>query len=157
MDFKNIVDRAADFFNNGFSCSQSVFMAFAPEVGLEVGQAARIASPFGGGISRMGETCGAVTGALMALGAKLGHQVGGDDVAKERMYELARMLFASFKERNGTLLCRELLGIDIGDPVQNARAREEGLFKTRCPGFVCDAAEIIEDIIKMELAIRSNN
>ncbi|MBN1316653.1 MAG: C_GCAxxG_C_C family protein [Anaerolineales bacterium] len=142
MEPNYYIDRATGFYDRGFNCSQSLFMAYAPLLEIEVNQAARIAAPFGGGFGRLGRTCGVVTGALMALGGQLGHDVA-DNEAKDRSYALAREFQALFVERNGSVLCRDLLGRDISDPEQLELAREEEVFKTRCPGLIRDAAEIV--------------
>ncbi len=140
-------DRAVSRFREGCNCSQAVLSAFATELGLEPGAALRIASAFGGGIGRTGQTCGAVTGALMALGLKYGPTQAGDKAAKERMVILAREFLARFQAREGATLCRDLLGIDIGTPEGHQAARDQDLFKSFCPKLVADAVEIVEQMI----------
>jgi len=147
MNSNEIVDRAVTFFDQGYSCSQSVFMAYAPLIDLDDAKAARIGSMFGAGIGRLGRTCGAATGALMALGGYLGHDTAGDKEAKLRSYALAREFIVLFTERNGSSTCLELVGRDISDPEQLEIAREEGIFKTRCPEFVRSAVEIVGEMI----------
>jgi len=142
MDNTHIRDLAASRFEAGYNCSQSVFSAFAERLDLPVETALKIAAPFGGGIGRLGEVCGAVSGALMALGLHAGHTAAQDPEAKERTYRMARAFAAEFQRRHGCLTCRELLGCDIGTPEGQQQAREAGLFKQRCPAFVSDAAEI---------------
>jgi C_GCAxxG_C_C family probable redox protein len=147
----NQVERAALRFEEGFSCSQSVFSAFAPQLGLDCKTALKVAGAFGGGMGRMGETCGAVTGAFMVIGLKHGRTEADDEEAKERTYELAREFARRFERRNGSIMCRELLGRDIGIPEQRMLAKEEGLFATLCSKFVRDAAEILEQIVEMQM------
>ena len=131
-------------FRQNFNCAQSVLVAFAPQLGLDENQALRMASPFGGGVARRGQVCGAVTGALMALG--LAH--GADTSAgKEDAYLLGREFLQRFEARHGRSLCRELLDIDISTPEGHQQAREKGLFKSLCPLFVGDAAEIVEEML----------
>lgn len=137
---------AAMRFQEGYNCSQSVFSAFAGRLDLPVDVALKIAAPFGGGIGRLGEVCGAVSGALMALGMAEGH-TAPNPAAKERTYGLARAFIDEFRCRHGAITCRELLGCDIGTPEGQQQAREAGLFKQRCPLFVRDAAEIVAETL----------
>ncbi len=138
---------AADHLHDaGFNCSQAVFAALAPDLGLEQETALKIAAAFGGGISRMGETCGAVTGALMAVGLKDGFAEPGP-AAKERVYQLGRQFMARFRELHGSIRCRDLLGCDLSTPEGLAEARQRGLFKNQCPLYVKDAVQIASEMI----------
>ena len=144
----SIADQAITCFGEGFSCSQAVFSVFAPQWGLDRITALKVASPFGGGMGRLGETCGAVTGALMAIGLKYGQTIGEDKAAKEKSYELVRQFAERFKARNrGCLTCRELLGADISTPEGLQKVRETQAFTVMCPKFVRDAAEIVEELL----------
>ena len=140
------VDVAVSRFSEGFSCSQSVLAAFAPELGVDANAALRVSAAFGGGMGRTGGTCGAVTGALMALGLKYGAIVA-DPVAKERAYALTREFIAKFEARQGATACADLLGVNIGTPEGLAAARETNLFKTVCPVLVASAAAIVGQMI----------
>ncbi len=96
----------------------------------------------------MGETCGAVTGALMVIGLKYGQTISEDKAAKEKSYELVRQFAERFKVRNrGCLTCRDLLGADISTPEGMQKLREKQAFTTLCPKFVRDAAEIVEELL----------
>ena len=139
------IDMARSRFSEGFSCSQSVLAEFAPELGLDADAALRVSAAFGGGMGRTGGTCGAVTGALMALGLKYGATVA-DPVAKERTYALTREFIARFEARHGATACADLLGVNIGTPEGQAAAREANLFKTTCPGLVASAAAILKEM-----------
>jgi C_GCAxxG_C_C family probable redox protein len=141
-------DRAVFCFKGGLNCAQSVFSAFAPELGLGRGKAAMAATAFGGGMARMGETCGAVTGAFMAISLKHGNSRPRDTQMKERTYEIVREFVQKFKERSGSIVCRELLGCDISTPEGRDRAKAEGLFDTVCTKLVRDSAEILEELLK---------
>ncbi len=136
-----VIELAEARHQQGYNCAQSVFSALAERVGLPVETALKIAAPFGGGIGRLGEVCGAVSGGLMAIGAAEGH-TAADPAAKERSYRLARDFAEEFRRRHGAITCRELLGCDIGTPEGQQQAREAGLFKQRCPLYVRDAVEI---------------
>jgi C_GCAxxG_C_C family probable redox protein len=144
------IERAVSLFSEGFNCAQAVLAAFGPDLGLERELALKLAGAFGGGMGRMGETCGAVTGGLMALGLKFGPTRAGDEAAKERAYGLACRFFKEFEARNGSVLCRELLGCDLSAPEGRERAKEAGLHSSRCPGFVRAAAEILERLLELE-------
>jgi C_GCAxxG_C_C family probable redox protein len=130
----------------GFNCSQAVFSALAESRGLERALALKIASPFGGGIGRTGETCGAVSGALMALGLQLGFSEP-DPQAKEQMYALAREFMHRFQEQYGALACKALIGLDLSDPEDLQKAREQAVFTTKCPHFIAGAVEIAEAML----------
>ena len=140
------VDLALSRFSEGFSCSQSVLSAFAPDLGLDLDSALRVAAAFGGGMGRTGRTCGAVTGALMALGLKYGATRGDDKATKERTYALAREFLARFEARHGVTDCSALLGADISTAEGYSEIREAGRFKTTCPQVVAAAVEIAEQM-----------
>jgi C_GCAxxG_C_C family probable redox protein len=140
-------DHAVSVHKDGFNCAQAVFATFAPGLGLDEGAAARAASAFGGGIARTGQTCGAVTGALMTIGLARGSSRPAEKELKERSYEMAREFLRRFTERNGTVVCRDLLGCEILTPEGVARAKAQGLFDTVCVKVVKDAVEILEDML----------
>ena len=106
----------------------------------------RVAGAFGAGMARTGGTCGAVTGSLMVIGLKHAKTRKGDDNSRERAYALAQEFMRRFTERNGNMLCRELLGVDVSTPEGFAAVREKDLFRTICPKFVKDAGEILEGL-----------
>ncbi len=134
-------------FDEGYSCSQAVFSAYAEEMGLDRATALKIAGAFGGGMGRMAETCGAVSGALMVIGLKYGPTSPTDSATKEKSYELVREFVARFRARNGSIVCKELLGWDISTPAGHEVAKYRGLFVTLCPKYVADAAEIVEEVL----------
>ena len=109
----------------------------------------RLAAPFGGGMARMGETCGAVTGAFMVIGLQLGNTTAEDQESKERTYQLVREFVRRFAARHGSIKCRELLGCDLSTPEGWQRAREQGLFTTRCREFVRDSAQIVAELLSI--------
>jgi C_GCAxxG_C_C family probable redox protein len=98
-------------------------------------------------MARTGETCGSVTGALMVIGLNHAKMRKDDDDSRERAYALAQEFMDAFRERNGALLCRELLCVDVSTPEGIAAVRERDLFRTVCPKFVRDAGEILEEIL----------
>jgi C_GCAxxG_C_C family probable redox protein len=142
------IDRAISLFASGFSCSQSVLAAFGPSLGLDEDTCLRIASPFGAGMGRMQETCGAVTGAFMAIGLKYGKGLSGSSEDKDRSYALARELSRLFCEKHGTMRCRDLLGCDMNTNEGRKHIQEKDLFKTLCPLYVKEAVQILEKLLK---------
>lgn len=140
-------DTAVATFSEGFSCSQAVLLAFSEELGLDRATALKISTAFGGGMSSLALTCGAVTGALMVIGLKNGRAEAADAAAKEKTYEISREFVRRFTERHGSIVCRGLLGVDISTPEGKKRVSEQGLFSTLCPLFVADAVDSLEEII----------
>ena len=120
--------------------------SFGDQFGLARELSFKVAGAFGGGMARMGETCGAVTGALMAIGLKYGKVKAGDDGAREQTYKLAGEFVTRFKARRGSTICRELLGHNLGIAEERQTAHDKGLFATLCPQLVRDAVEIVEEI-----------
>jgi len=143
----NPVDTAVSLFAQGFSCSQSLLLAFAPRFGLDPNIAARIASPFGGGIARQGHVCGAVTGALMVVGLHAGHATADDREAKEAAYEKMRTLMARFAQAHGTTECRALIGYDLSTPEGYAAATDAEVFTRQCPEFVRTMATLVAEAL----------
>lgn len=142
-------EMAVRMFEQEFACSQSVFAAFADPADMSREAALRVASGFGGGLGRTGGTCGAVTGAIMALGLRhCGVPAEADPLGKQQAYPPVQEFLARFKTRHGSIVCRELLDCDLGTPEGLERAREQGLFKSRCPAFVRSAAEILEEMLQ---------
>lgn len=138
------VERAVSCFREGCSCAQAIFSCYGERGGLDREMALRLATPFGGGMGRMGETCGAVTGAFLALGLSL---ASPDPAEKQATYAAVRDFTERFKARNGSISCRELLGHDISTDEGLRIVKEEGLLTSRCEKYVRDAAEILEQML----------
>ena len=102
-------ERAKALFYEGYNCSQAVLCAFEDVTGLDRETSARIASSFGGGMGRLREVCGAVSGAVMALGICRGYSDPSDRGAKETHYRRIQEFAEQFREKNGSIICRELL------------------------------------------------
>lgn len=141
------VEKAVEYFNNGFCCSQAVFTTFATEYGIAEEFALKVATQFGGG-ARKGELCGSVSGALMALGLKYGFSDGNAQEEKELAHQKAEEFMNRFIEKKGTVVCRELLGHDLSKQGELEKCRELGVFKTICPEMVRCAAEIVEQMLE---------
>ena len=135
------------------NCSQAVCSTYAEDLGLDNVTALRLAAGFGAGMAYTGQTCGAVTGAIMVIGLKYGKlddnlpKEAAFARAKETIYAKVQEFERRFCELHGTVRCEELLGYAISDPAELAKVREAGFFKERCPAFVRDAAAILEEIL----------
>lgn len=140
-------EQAVDCFLNGFNCSQAVFSTYCQEYGLEVETALKIACGFGAGVGCLGETCGAVSGALMTIGLKYGKYRAEDHPSKEKTYALVKEFISRFEKKNGSIRCKDLLGVDISTAEGYQNAADNRLFRTTCPAMVGLACEILEDLI----------
>lgn len=139
-------EKAANNFREGYNCAQSVLLAFANKVGLKEDEALKLASSFGGGMGRLREVCGAVSAMFMIAGILKGYTEPNNDVVKADHYKLIQDLAAEFKLKHGTIICRELLGLDGTEfsPIPSARTDE--YYKERpCEEFIKCAAEIVEE------------
>jgi C_GCAxxG_C_C family probable redox protein len=137
---------ALEQFTNGLNCSQSVLSSFAENTAFSRIDLERIAAAFDGGIGE-GETCGAVTGALMVLGLKYGHThstIGNKEVINQASTEFKEKFIKHF----GSLNCKDLLGVNISQEDGHRTALESGVFETKCPEFIKDAIAIINTISK---------
>jgi C_GCAxxG_C_C family probable redox protein len=140
-------DVALASFNQGITCSSAVFSAFSEELGLDDKTAKKIGCGFGAGISRTGNICGAVSGAIIAIGLKFGKAEQGDDGATEKTRALTRRFIQEFIKKNGSVNCTELLGFNLINHDEYEAAGREKLFRTKCPELVRDAAVILENIL----------
>ncbi|PKG32065.1 MAG: hypothetical protein CW742_10115 [Methanoregula sp.] len=130
------------------TCSAAVFGAFAQDLGLDEKTARKIACGFGAGISRTGNICGAVSGAIMVIGLKYGREAPGDDGgATEKTRALTRQFIEEFTQKHGSVNCSGILGHNLSVPAEYDEAAKANLFRTKCPACVRDAAEILERIL----------
>ena len=140
------LEEAGVYFANNTNCAQSVFAPFAKKLGLDVNGALKIATPFGGGIAHTGQICGAVSGGLMAIGLAKGTDAN-NKANKDACYDLAEIFLNRFRELHCAITCLELLGFDLGDPAQSAKASQEMVFSQLCPKFVRDSSRIVAEIL----------
>ena len=146
---------AAELFLGGYNCAQSIVVAFCDVPGLEKDFAARISSSFGGGMGRMREVCGAVSGMLMVAGLLYGYETPGDDVSKKAHYQLVQERSGKFREEVGSIVCREILKNPPSDPNPTPRTAE--FYKTRpCARMVITAARILDEYIAEHPVEKSN-
>jgi len=142
------VEKAVSCFDEGFMCSQAVLSAYAEQFGLDREAALKVSAAFGGGMGRMGETCGAVTGAFMVIGLKYGRTMVQDTQSHEETNRLVKEFVDGFKSINGSIVCRELLGCDLSTPDGLKTFVDNKLRDTLCAKFVRDAAQIVGQLLK---------
>ncbi len=135
-------------FGNGFNCAQAVFSALSNEIGIEKITAIKVVGAFGSGMGRNGLTCGAVSGALMAIGHKFGKDCQENTTGKDFTNNLVNQFFKEFKEANGSIECKTLLDYDIAKEEEYKVAVNEGIFKKVCPKMVESAIVIAEKLLK---------
>lgn len=144
---ENVIELAESNIRNGYNCAQSVLLAFAPQFDLPGEKAAQIAGAFGAGMNRTGQTCGAVSGALMVLGLKYGATGVPEQVDKDQLLKIVQQFFKEFKERHASPICNDILGVDLNTPEGYQYAKENGLFKSVCIEVVKDAADIAQKLM----------
>lgn len=146
-------ERARQNFLAGYNCAQSVVLAFADlleEQGIDPDQAARMASPFGGGMGRMREVCGTVSGALLVLGLVEGYDDPKAYAAKKELYERVQELAGAFRDENGSIVCRELLGLAAGPSEAAPERRTDAYYRKRpCPELCASAARILSSHLQL--------
>ncbi len=151
-------EKARELFKSGYNCSQAVFGAFCEEFGLDFETAMKVSSGFGGGMGRMREVCGAVTGMFMAAGLALGYSDNSDPKQKGEIYKKIQDLAKKFKEENGSIICRELLeGIESSTSPEPSLRNESYYKKRPCVELVENAAEIFEKYLYENLEVTKEN
>ena len=138
---------AAELFLQGYNCAQAVVLAFRDVTGLEDKMAARMSSAFGGGMGRMREVCGAVSGMLFVLSSLYGYDTPGDDISKKRLYGEVQELAGRFRAENGSIICREILKNPPSDPNPTPRTAEF-YAKRPCAKMVLTAARLMEEFME---------
>jgi len=142
---KSGINDVMNCFNEGFDCSQAILSVYGKDLGLDEETAMKISCGLAVGVARTGRTCGAAIGAYMVIGLMHGRCRVDDKEAKERTFELIQEFDQRFAERNGSLNCTELLGIDLGKDRSSGSAKQQ--VKKICPKLVKDAAEILESLL----------
>ena len=139
--------KAGELFLGGVNCAQAVFLAFEDVTGIDRTLAAKLSSPFGGGMGRMREVCGAVSGMLMVLGVLYGYDdTVEDDAQKKQLYRDVQALAAKFREECGSIICREILKNPPSDPNPTPRTAEF-YAKRPCARMVMTAARLLDEFI----------
>ena len=124
MKIEEKVAQARDLFKQGYNCSQSVFCTFCEDFGIDFETGLKLSSSFGGGMGRLREVCGAVSALFMIAGLKHGYTTKNDDSAKANHYKLIQDLAEKFKQKHGTIICREILGLDADGYIPAKRTEE---------------------------------
>ena len=137
---------AAELFLQGYNCAQAVAVAFCDVTGLDKDTTAKMISAFGGGMGRLREVCGAVSGMFFVLGYLYGYDTPGDDVKKKELYTRVQALAAKFREENGSIVCREILKNPPSDPNPSPRTAEY-YAKRPCAKMVMTAARLMDEFI----------
>ncbi|MCL2518921.1 MAG: GNAT family N-acetyltransferase [Oscillospiraceae bacterium] len=137
--------KARELFAAGYNCAQAVLGVFCENEGLDINTAFKLANGFGGGI-RCGEVCGAVSGAVMVVGLKCGFCVKGDFKQKGFCNKKSFEFIEKFKQENGSILCRDLLGVDIRSPEDHNPPEVQALHKKICPEVIAAAVRILEEV-----------
>ncbi len=158
MDVEARVKRARELFNSGYNCSQSVVLAYCDYFGLDPKMAATLSAPLGGGMGRLREVCGAVSGMSLLAGLICPAFDPADQPAKAANYALVQRFAECFREENGAIVCRELLGLgrQKDDPTPSPRTAEY-YRKRPCVEYVATAARIVGNYIQSSLELNSSN
>ncbi|OFX86423.1 MAG: hypothetical protein A2W99_13620 [Bacteroidetes bacterium GWF2_33_16] len=144
-------EKVLTYFNNSFNCAQSVFTTFGPELGLNEDECLKIACAFGAGMGKQQHVCGAVSGALMVLGAKFGKTLHEDESKKEFTYKKTEEFLHEFESQNGSIHCFELLHcLNMNIEQDEIKIHEQGLYETVCEKAIKGAVEITERLISKE-------
>ena len=142
-------EQAIQYFKEGYNCSQAVVLTFKDVLKIDPNELCRIASPFGGGISRMRETCGAVTGMVLVLGNLIGYETPETGEKKHELYKNTQEILKIFENRYGSLTCGKLLNISQKHDDPKPTPRDHSFFLNRpCPELIGGAAEILEEYLK---------
>ena len=149
IDVEQRAAQAESYFRQGYNCAQSVYMAFADLYGLDTETAAKIVAPLGGGMGRLREVCGACSGMFMVAGLHIPTTNPADHQTKARTYVAVQHLAARFKEENGSIICRELLGLSSHNDAPIPETRTDAYYKKRpCAELVHTAAYILATALK---------
>lgn len=142
---KNNLDIAAEYFDKGFNCAQSVFATFCRKYNLEEEMALKISGGLGSGL-RFGEVCGAVSGAILVIGLKYGHS--HSDKLEEKMLcnTKTEEFINAFRKQNDSIICKEILGCDISTEEGRKQALKNNLFTTLCKEKVLNSVKLLEEL-----------
>ena len=141
-------NEALERFKGGYFCSQAVLSVFCEELGMDPLTALKVSSGFGGGMGRMGEVCGAVTGAFIALGLHDWEANPPTLDEKNKVSERIRAFSQEFKNQHGSIVCKDLIGCDLSTPQGYKEATDKGVFVSICRPVVEDAVKIVEGMLR---------
>ena len=148
-------EKAMQSFLDGYNCSQCMILAFEDLLTIDLNTALKIASPFGGGMGRLREVCGSVSGMFMVLGYIKGYDDSNDYDGKKELYEHIQELARRYEEANGSIICRDLLGLQVKKQEAAPEQRTEEYYKNRpCAMKIGSAAEILETYLLEQHILR---
>lgn len=145
---ENTEKRAMEYFASDYNCAQSVMKSILESKGMDFDEVFHLAAGFGGGVGLQGHICGAVSGAVAALGVINGSKFSDPIKHKEATYLSAEKFIKAFSEKNGSIICDDLTGIQMADKASHDKAIEDGTFRKICPGFVKDAIQIVLEMTR---------
>ena len=141
-------EKAMQSFLDGYNCAQCMMLAFEDMLTIDLDTALKIASPFGGGMGRLREVCGSVSGMFMVLGFIKGYHEPGNYEGKKELYEHVQELARRYEEANGSIICRDLLGLNVKKEEATPEKRTEEYYKKRpCAEKIGSAAKILEQYL----------
>lgn len=141
-------ENAVKCFTDGFNCAQAVLSSFSEEYSCPKELALKISGAFGSGMGQLGETCGAVTGALMIIGLKYGKYKSSDTESKDRTYACVKQYSDIFKLRFGSIKCTDLIKFNLSNHEELIEARKAGVFQSICPELIKCSVEILESLFQ---------
>ena len=144
-------DTAVKCFMDGFNCAQAVLSAYSEEFNMSKEMAYKVAGAFGSGMGQLGETCGAVTGALMVIGLKYGKYQLADTTSKDKTYVCVKQYSDMFKQQYGSIKCQDLINFDLSKADELIKARESGVFRTICHKLIASSVEMVEKVIGVSI------
>lgn len=139
---------AVKYFKEGYNCAQSVFVPFAKDLLKDEKLALKLMSPFGGGVSNTDNICGAVSGAIAALGLKFGHSDAEDVEGKTEAKKIAQEFILAFEKEHGSISCTKLVGYNLSQSCQLEKAQDAGVFDDICPKLVGTAEKLVLKILE---------
>lgn len=141
-------EKAMQSFLDGYNCAQCMMLAFEDMLTIDLDTALKIASPFGGGMGRLREVCGSVSGMFMVFGYINGYNEPDDYEGKKKLYEHIQELARRYEEENGSIICRDLLGLNVQKEEATPQKRTEAYYKNRpCAEKIGSAAEILQQYL----------
>ena len=147
---------AKELFEEGYNCSQAVFCAHCEELGISFETGLKLSSSFGGGMGRLREVCGALSGLFMLIGLKNGYITPNDDSLKAEHYAKIQEMAGFFEAEFGSILCRDLLDLKVKKDLPTPTRRDENFYKTRpCAMFIEFADELFKNNFKNQKAPKS--
>ena len=150
-------EKAKAFFKEGYNCAQAVSLAFADDLKIDRNTVIKLTSSFGGGMGRLREVCGAVSGMFMVAGMFWGYTDPDNNRAKTEHYRRIQKLAGQFKEIHGSIICRDLLGLTEKSDSFIPESRTVNYYKKRpCVQLVGDAARILEEMIRQDKNEKTN-